>query len=193
MNRSADMSDNDPMLVQKLIQGDRQAFETIYRKYWWTLFNAVYKRIRDKQKTEDLVQEVFFKLWRRKESLEILHLEAYLKTAARYETLNALSRTKITYTFFEPFHELLQETNEPESKMFSKDLMELVQAYADTLPEKRRKIFLLHVNSRMSTKEIAAALGISQKTVQNQLGTALNGLKPRILPLIATVMAVHYS
>lgn len=177
--------------MEQFKQGDRSAFEAIYRKYWWLLFNTVFKRIKDKQKTEDLVQEVFYKLWRRKEELQIQNLEAYLRTAARYETLNALTRTKITYTYFEPFHELLQETDHPESQLFSKDLMGLVQAYADTLPEKRKRIFLLHVNARMSTKEIAEELGISQKTVQNQLGNALNGLKPRILPFLATAMAIH--
>ena len=183
----------DSMLVQLLTQGDRQAFETIYRKYWWSLFNSVYKRIKDRQKTEDLLQEVFYKLWRRKEQLQIENLEAYLKTAARYEMLNYLSRTKITYEFFEPFQELLQEKEQPDEQLYSKDLMELIHAYADTLPMKRREIFLLHIQSRLSTKEIAEMLGLSQKTVQNQLGTALNGLKPRIIPLITSIIAAHYS
>lgn len=188
-----DVSHTDTMLVQLLTQGDRQAFEAIYHKYWWPLFNAVYRRLKDKQKTEDLVQEVFYKLWRKKEQLQIEHLEAYLKTAARYETLNYLSRTKITYEFFEPFHEVLLEKELPDMQLVSKDLLELIHAYAATLPEKRRQIFLLHIQSRLSTKEIAEALGISQKTVQNQLGTAMNGLKPRIIPLIASLIATHYA
>ena len=183
----------DPMLVELLVQGNRQAFETIYRKYWWPLFNSVYKRIKDRHKTEDLIQEVFYKLWRRKEQLQIGNLEAFLKTAARYEMLNYLSRTRITYEFFEPFQELLQEKEQPDQPLYSKELMELVHAYANTLPVKRKEIFLLHIQSRLSTKEIAELLGLSQKTVQNQLGNALNGLKPRILPLITTIIAAHYS
>lgn len=183
----------DPMLVELLVQGDKQAFETIYRKFWWPLFNAVYKRLKDRQKSEDLIQEVFYKLWRRKEQLQIGNLEAFLKTAARYEMLNYISRTRITYEFFEPFQELLQEKEQPDQPLYSKELMELVHAYATTLPVKRREIFLLHIQFRLSTKEIAEKLGLSQKTVQNQLGTALNGLKPRIIPLITTIIAAHYS
>lgn len=188
-----DVSNTDAQLVELLTQGHRQAFETIYRKYWWPLFNAVYKRVKDKQKSEDLVQEVFYKLWRRKEELRIDHLEAYLKTAALYETLNYLSRAKVTCEFFGPFQEILQEKETPDMQLLSKDLLQLIHAYAETLPEKRKQIFLLHIQTRLSTKEIAELLGLSQKTVQNQLGNAMNGLKPRIIPLIAGLIAAHYS
>lgn len=190
---SMDLPYPDARLLEMLVEGDRLAFETIYRKYWFPLFNAVFKRIKDKQKAEDLVQEVFFKLWRNKEKLSVDNLEAYLRTAARYETINYLSRTKISYQFFEPFHEILQDKDQPDLQLFSKDLLDLIHSFAKTLPEKRRQIFLLHIQSRLSTKEIAEKLGISQKTVQNQLGTALNELKPRILQLVAALITTHYS
>lgn len=190
---SLDAQHTDAILVQRLITGDREAFESIYRKYWEPLHNQVYKRVKDKQKAEDLVQEVFYKLWRRKEQLTIGQLENYLRTAVRYETLNYLSRTRMSYEFFEPFQEILQEENLPDGDLISKELVEMIHAYAATLPEKRRQIFLMHFQQKLSTREIADALHISRKTVQNQLNTAITGLKPHILPLIAGLMAAHYS
>jgi RNA polymerase sigma-70 factor (ECF subfamily) len=66
-----------------------------------------------------------------------------------------------------------------------------VYSYADTLPDKRKEIFLLHIKNKLSTKEIAAMLGISQKTVQNQLRTAQIGLRPHIATILALLIASH--
>lgn len=184
---------SDNLLVERLSQGDRHAFEMIYQKYWWPLFNAVHKRVKNREQTEDLVQEVFYKLWRKRADLKIQHLEAYLKTAARYEALNHLARSKISVAFFEPFLNILEERDLPDMQILSKDLLELIHSYAQCLPEKRRQIFLLYFQSMLSTKEIAEALEISQKTVQNQLNAAIKGLKPRIIQFIAGVIASHIS
>ena len=65
--------------------------------------------------------------------------------------------------------------------MEEKELEELAQSWIDALPEKRRKIFLLHFRENLSTKEIAEKLGITQKTVQNQLGTASQDFKDQMM------------
>ncbi len=170
---------NDCALVQQLSQGDRKAFEIIYSKYWRPLLDAAWKGINDKQTAEDLVQGVFFSLWQKREQLQVHNLEAYLKTAVRYKVLNHVLRTKRTHEFFESFSEIFQERNTPETKFLAKNQLELIHAYAAILPVKRREIFMLYVQSCLSTKEIAETLGLSQKTVQNQLGISLRGLRAK--------------
>ncbi|MBL7699844.1 MAG: RNA polymerase sigma-70 factor [Chitinophagaceae bacterium] len=179
------------MLVQQLSQADRKAFEIIYSKYWRPLLDLAWKGLHDKQAAEDLVQGVFLSLWQKREQLHINNLEAYLKTAVRYKVLNYIVRTKRTHEFFESFHEIFQEKNTPETTLLTKNLQELIHAYAAVLPAKRREIFMLYIQSRLSTKEIAQTLALSQKTVQNQLGISLQGLRTRLTPVLFFLIQSH--
>lgn len=176
----------------QLSQENRKAFEIIYRKYWRSLLDAAWKGLHDKQAAEDLVQGIFLTLWQNRKQLQIKNLEAYLKTAVRYKVLNYVVRTKRTYEFFQSFYEIFEEKNTPEASFLAKDLMELIHVYAATLPAKRREIFMLYVQSRLSTKEIADNLGLSQKTVQNQLGISLQGLRTRVAPFLLYLTASYF-
>ena len=189
---NTDIPIHDSVLVQQLCQEDRKAFEIIYSKYWRPLLDAAWKGLHDKQAAEDLVQGVFLSLWQNRNQLQINNLEAYLKTAVRYKVLNHVVRTKRTLEFFESFYEIFQEKNTPEASFLAKNLMELIHAYAATLPVKRREIFMLYIQSRLTTKEIAETLGLTQKTVQNQLGISLQGLRTRVAPFLLYITASHF-
>lgn len=183
---------HDSMLVQQLSQGDRKAFEIIYSKYWRLLLDVAWKGLQDKPAAEDLVQGVFLSLWQKREQLQVNNLEAYLKAAVRYKVLNYIVRTKRTHQFFESFHEIFQEKITPETKLLAKNLQDVIHAYAAILPEKRREIFMLYVQSCLSTKEIADRLGLSQKTVQNQLGISLQGLRTKLVPVLICLIDCHF-
>ena len=183
---------NEPALLDRLCQGDREAFEVIYRKYVRELYQAAYKRLENREQSEDLVQDVFYRLWNRREQLRVDNLGAYLHTAVRYEILNYVTRRKAPESFYAPFEALLLEAPDtPENHLLAKELLELVYKYADTLPEKRKQVFLLHVKSKLSVEEIAEALNVSTKTVYNHLGTAMNGLRTHIAPAVLLLLSVH--
>jgi RNA polymerase sigma-70 factor (family 1) len=183
---------NDQELLALIAQGNENAFNQIFDHYWLPLCNAAYKRLQNKEWAEDIVQNIFIRLWLRRESLEIENLSVYLFTAVRYGVLDHITRKKDVTGFYEPFALLLQEKVGPDELLLAKELLDLANAYAATLPEKRREIFLLHINRRLSTKEIAGELGISQKTVQNQLNTALKGLQGRIAPVIMLIISSRF-
>ena len=174
----------DPSLLAQLREGDKAAFEQIYRRYMRPLYQAAYKRLHDSDLAQDLVQDVFLRLWKRRAELRIDDLAAYLHTAIRYEILNHISRNKAKGAFYEPFEAMLADFDTPEQQLVAKQLMELIYAYADTLPEKRRQVFLLHIKNKLSVSEIAEKLNITPKTVHNHLGTAMNGLRPHIATAI---------
>jgi RNA polymerase sigma factor (sigma-70 family) len=178
--------------LQQLAQDDRRAFEIIYNKYWQSLLDQAWKNLRDKQAAEDLVQGVFLSLWQNRKHLDIHHLEAYFKTAIRYKVLNQILRSKRTLEFFASFYEIFQEKNTPETMFVSKNLLEVVHAYAAALPVKRREIFMLYVQRRLSTKEIAVTLNLSQKTVQNQLCIAMQGLRTKMAPVLICLINTHF-
>lgn len=187
---SAEVVYTDKILLERLSRGDSNAYETIYRRYVYSLYVAAFRRLNDRQRSEDLVQDVFFRVWNKREEMaQVDNLQAYLHTAVRYEVLKLVARRKAPLYFFEPFESMMMESDGPDSRLMAKELLDLAYKYADTLPEKRRRIFLLHITNRLSTREIAETLEISQKTVQNQLGTALNGFRSHVSPAIMLILS----
>ena len=171
----------DSYLLTLLSKSEQWAFEAIYHRYWPSLLNTAFKRLNDRQQSEDVVQNVFLRLWNKKESLSVDNLPAYLNMAVRYEVLKLLSRSRSGRHFHSILEEVMVDADTADQKILSAELAELVFAFIRTLPEKRRSILILHLQNNRSTKEIAHILGISQKTVQNQLRTALNGIHTRII------------
>jgi len=184
--------DNDNDLLVLLAQDDRHAFESLYRRYWLELYDAAYQRLKDNQQAEDIIQDIFVNLWIRRAVLKIGNLPAYLHAAVRFRVLNYVQRDLASEAFFEPFEAIASYQSGADGLLLEKEMMKLVLLYADTLPEKRRKIFLMHLNESLSTREIADQLRVSQKTVQNQLGTAMHGLRAHISTLLVFFLLGYF-
>lgn len=182
----------DDELFSAMQRGDGNAFEQIYKRYWPGLYAVVYQRLSDRGRTEDVLQEIFAYLWTKRAVLEVQNLKSYLYGMARYQVLQLVTRSKPPTAFFESFENLLLYAETPDEKIIAKELYEWVFRYAETLPEKKRAIFLLHIRDKYTTREIAEKLSISQKTVQNQLGSALKGLKTHITPVILALIVTRF-
>ncbi len=184
---AAEILHTDTYLLDQLSKSDQNAFKIIYLRYWRPLLNGAYKRLDDRQQAEDVVQNVFLALWNKRAYLEIHCLSAYLHTAVRYEVLSLIARSKTNTCFYSIMEDVVLDAESADTKLLSAEMMDIVLAYAQTLPRKRREIFVLRLQDSLSTKQIAATLGITQKTAQNQLRTALNGLHARIIPTILVI------
>ncbi len=99
--------------------------------------------------------------------------------------LNAMLRRRV---FYEPFEIMHGEVNDTDNRLFEKELISLIEDYINTLPEKRKEIFVLHFKENLSTKEIAEKLDVSQKTVQNQLNSAIKGLRSGLGPALVILI-----
>jgi RNA polymerase sigma-70 factor (ECF subfamily) len=174
----------DNELLDLLSQDNRNAFELLYKRYWPTLYDAAHQRLKNNQQAEDIVQDIFINLWTRRAHLKIDNLPAYLCTAVRFRVFNYVHRDLAAEAFYEPFEAMAAHHAGADGQLLEKEMMQLVEAYAKSLPEKRRRIFLMHLTGNLSTREIADQLRVSQKTVQNQLGTALHGLRTHIIPAL---------
>ena len=179
----------DNELSRLLHQGDEPAFAELYNRYWLELYNTAYQRLKNKEQVEDIIQDVFVKLWIRRAEIQIENAQAYLHTAIRFRVFNYVEREAVHESFFEPFETIGFSSSTADEKVLEKELLDLVYAYINTLPEKRKQIFLLYIKDNLSTREIAERLNISQKTVQNQLGTAMQNLHTRIAPILIAIAA----
>jgi RNA polymerase sigma-70 factor (family 1) len=181
---------SDEELILQLKEGNREAFSLIYDQYWPDLYNAIYKKTRDKQQCQDIVQNVFTDLWKRRYQLNIANLPAYLHTAARFQVYKQISRQPEKAIYLDCFDELIGSPIRTDDHLLETEIMDLINLWLAALPEKRRKIFLLYYREELSTREIADQLGISQKTVQSQLYTSTQSLRTRMAHFLSVAVLI---
>lgn len=167
-------------LLDLIAQGNRDAFDALYDRYWELLFNAAFRRLKNKEQCKDIVQEVFIDLWCRRGRVTIDNIKAYLLTAVRFQIYKLVAKEKAGPAFFELYETIASSTFDAEGNLMEKEFLEHVKLWIDELPEKKRTMFLLHTQHDKSTKEIATELSLSQKTVQNQLGATISRLRLHI-------------
>ena len=156
------------------------AYESIYNEYWPRLYAYVFNRLRSKEVTEEIVQEVFFSLWTRRTELQLTHsLSAYLFTAVKYQIFNFIKADKIRRTYASQFSlfEGKITDNSNEQYVAYADLINAVEKEVSRLPEKCQQVFRMSRNEHRSIQDIASALNISHKTVENHLTRALKHLR----------------
>lgn len=156
---------------------DKDAFAELYRRYWASLYQSAFHLLLDKDSCEDIVQDIFIWLWERRDRLEISTLKTYLHAAVKYKVANHFrdGKTKIS-VFDERFEGEIQHSYE-DTYLEVKELQAIIDAFTEYLPDRCRKVFLLSRGQHLSNKQIAEKLSISEKTVENQITTALRKLR----------------
>lgn len=161
-------------------------FEAYFRRLYLPLGMYALRIVDDADVAEDMVQEAFMNTWERLEGgLEISNFKAFIYRSVRNECLSYLSSLKEKVG-----EEFISEAGEEEIDTSFRDAR--IWKAIDELPEKCREIFLMSKRDGYSNEEIADELGISIKTVKNQmtkafsrLREALNsGHKPFFLPFL---------
>ncbi len=167
-------------LTALLREGDETAFVEIYRRNWQRMYNTAYKRLKDAYQCEDIVQNIFTDLWERRTEILIGNLQAYLQTAVKFQVIKYSTRTSNVSPFVDILETTIVSTGNADDPIIENELLELVRLWVAALPEKRREIFVLYYMEEHPSDRIAELLGISQKTVQNQLATATNALRSQL-------------
>lgn len=178
----------DKELLELLETDSEQAITLIFRTYYSYLCKVVYKIIPDNNLAEDLSQEVFFELWRRKGQLQVnTSLKAYLRRAAVNRALNYIRGQKIQLTDERAYP---PESGQAQAsqKMEADELQQRIDAAIDKLPERCRIVFVLSRFEDMSYSEIAQSLDISVKTVENQISKALKLLREALGPFLSLLL-----
>jgi len=170
----------DKNLFLDLKKGSVCAFKQIYKLYWSDLYRYAYNIIRKKEVCEEIVQEIFFSLWNKRQALQLTHsLQAYLFTAVKFQTLNYIRSEKVrknyadSYAAFE--NNLVDNSNE--ENIYISDLKKRIEVEVSKLPDRCQQIFRMSRNEYQSIKNISDVLNLSHKTVENQLTKALKHLR----------------
>lgn len=180
---------NDAQLVASMTAGDKAAFDEIYERYWKKLYNECFKRLKSMQQVEELVQSVFMDLWLKKERKNIENIYAYLIIAARYQVYILYKKDQTLPEFEEPLEDMALSSLEADALLNEKEIRDYIAVWLSTQPEKRGEIFRMKFMEEMTTREISEKLGISQKTVQNQVLISHASLK-QFLERLMVLMSV---
>jgi len=179
------LSASDKYLIESIKQGDQRAFRFLFDNHYASLSRYAMNMVHCGETAEDIVMDVFTKLWETAAGLDITSsLQGYLYRSVHNACLNYLTRTHKRFT------ELSAETIEkldkavhtlgmhsiPESFSMS-ELSEAMEKCIDKLPDECKKIFMMSRVEDLSHKVIAANLGISENTVKVQIYRALKKLK----------------
>lgn len=185
LSPATNMPESDADLVRRIRGGDERALEAIFRAHYAGMAAFVERFVRANDVAEELVQDVFLKLWRKREELsEIESLRTYLYRAARNTALNWLRRQKLERRWLEE-HAGDGEpatTHTADDDATGQEVAEAVQAAIQRLPPRCREVFLMSRDGGMTYAEIARALEISVKTVETQMGRALKALRLALGP-----------
>lgn len=171
-------------LVLKLKEGDIKAFEELYSRYANRLLAFTHIYIKDKYESEEVVQEVFIKIWEKRHLLdETQSFKSYLFRSVKNYILN-IFRKKIRETGLEEISESNTYcSNFTEESINLSDLELATQNTIRGLPSVQRNIFTLSRFEQLNNEEISQKLNISKRTVEHHIYLALKTLKKALVPI----------
>lgn len=184
----------DQQLVVLLSKEDGGAYTEVYNRYKGVLFQHAYKKLGSQQEAEDIIQELFAALWAKRYTLVPSEsLSGYLYTAVRNRILDFISKSQVRKDYVEGLqHFINTEVAITDHLVRSNMLRKKIEAEVAELPDKMREIFELSRKLQLSHREIAEQLGISEKTVKNQINNALKILRKRLGVLVYLMLLLKF-
>ncbi|HEY0177757.1 MAG TPA: RNA polymerase sigma-70 factor [Pedobacter sp.] len=185
----------DEQLTLLLKTGNKAAFTEIYNRYWPLLFLHVRRMLSDDELAQDVVQELFTRIWNKAEGLEFTtSLSAYLYSSVRNRVFNVIKHEKIKESSLLDIAKFMEEgTLLADERLRYQELVNVIEAEITKMPEKMREIFELSRKDNLSHKEIAARLGISEHTVRKQVQRALKNLRHKLDLPASVVLVILYA
>ncbi|AWW32886.1 RNA polymerase sigma-70 factor [Echinicola strongylocentroti] len=173
---------SDQELLVLIKEGNTFAFDELFNRHWETLYLKSFSLLRDPATSEDIVQDVFLKIWQNRDTIQINHFNSYLQTSARNGAFKILAKQKLETRHLNTIS-TLELLYHAEDEMDAKELESQVLDSLEHLPERCREIFILSRFNNMSNSEIAKKLMLSNRTVENQLYRAIKHLR-EVLPYL---------
>lgn len=181
---------NEALTLASFRNGDETAFEKIFKENFKSLYGYAIGLVKNESAAEEIVQNVFFKIWKKKEQIPPSGLlKAYLYRSVHNESLNLIKHHRVRSSY--QMHAIRSGEGEAENASAKVSMAELQRHLAEamnSLPEQCRTIFQMSRFEEKKCKEIAAELQIAPKTVENQLGKALKILRIKLKDFLPAIV-----
>lgn len=174
---------NEKLLVTELKTGNEKAFQKLFDQYRHILYKYSYSMLGSKVYAEEIVQEVFLKVWLKRDTLNPdLSFKSFLFTITRNKTITFLKKAAKNVKLREEiFYNSQKFAHTTDLHIREEEVNNIKEEALNLLPPRRRLIFEMSRNEGKSYEEIATELGISQNTVRNQMSMALETLREFLL------------
>lgn len=183
------LSQQDVYLAKLKEHDEEKFFEYLFHTHYAPLCKSVYNIVRDRDAAEDIVQDVFIKVWRRRAELDISRsIQSYLFRSCMNTALNYLKKSqKNTSIENENLHTVAYSSHQPEEGLEFQEVSNKVQEALNTLPPKCKIVFSMSRYEDLSYADIASTLNISVKAVEKHMSKALKIMREYLKAYL------HYS
>lgn len=173
----------DFLLIAKIKEGDVKAFETLFRRYYSPLCWYAASITGVMEVGEEVVEELFYTLWRDRSELTIFRsVKSYLYGAVRNESLQYCQHQEVRMRYGNHVLQAAdaEPTVDPHQQMEYEELAHLIHQTIERMPERRQSIFKMHRVEGKTYVEIATTLSLSVKTIEAEMSKALRTLRSDI-------------
>lgn len=169
----------DKELLIKLKEGDELAFVKIYNQYRNKVYNYAYQLSKSADTAEEIVQEVFIRLWQKREQINTdFSFSGYIRKITLNHVLNHLKKIAREKALQEEvFHHISGNTSRAEDQLLEKELRKVYEEAIAQLPARKKLIYKMVRSEELSHEEIAIKLNISKNTVKNHMVEASKSVR----------------
>ena len=182
---------SDSTVISLLKEGSPKAFEWLFKAHFESLHAYAYTFLKDDEMAEEIVQNVFCRIWEKRNQLKTDgSLKSYLYRAVHNESLNYLKHQKVKASFGVYYAGQLQHDEEEQAsgKIITAELQQRIEAAMNALPQQCRIIFQLSRFEQLKYQQIADHLGLAVKTVENQMGKALRIMRQKLAEFLPVIL-----
>ena len=173
---------NEEQLLKRLAAGDDIAFNTIYEQYQQSVFAFAFYLTKSKELSEEVVQEVFVRVWEKKEQLpENMMILPYIKRMTQNLVLDLFRKAGREQALQQQLQDAMRNIfSHPDDQLQEKELRRIYRQGIDLLPPQKKIIYTLHRDHQLSYEQIADKLGLSPHTVRNHMAQAIRSVREHV-------------
>jgi RNA polymerase sigma-70 factor (family 1) len=173
-------------LRESIVKGDVTAFEQLYNALWSRLYSTTYNYVRDTVNAQEIVQEVFIKLWLKRDDLkDVKDIHAFATRAVQFRIYDFFDKQKVEIKYARHMLNHSEDRiNNTHHLAEYNEALEVIEKEIKELPGTTQSVFRLSRFEQLSNEEIASKLRISIKTVEYHITQSLKHLKVRLRNLL---------
>ncbi len=183
----------EKILLKQVSEGDQAAFARLFHDWHPLLYSYLYRLTESAPMAEEIVQDVFLKIWQTREALsEITSFKAWLFVISRNHALNALQKNMREILRHRTYEREYQATNAREDVPEENASLSLIDEAIDQLPPRRKEVYLLHRHQKLTYHQIADKLGIGRESVKTHLELAVKDITQYVLKRMSVALALLF-
>ncbi|SEQ95658.1 RNA polymerase sigma factor [Pedobacter rhizosphaerae] len=177
----------DLQLFEEMASDNMHAFNELFERHWSKVYAVAFRYVKDESFALEIAHDIFVNIWNKRKTLQIDYFGGYVATAASYHGIRKSRQMKTQALVYLDDYQtneiILPAGSEPsisnlgEQRINEADLSSEINNLLEQLPKRCREVYLLSRQEQLNITEIAERLGISKRTVENQLTTALKHIR----------------